>query len=154
MTEIVLRRAQLVAPEAIALVRALDAELLALYPDEGEGFFDLRGEEVEAPRGAFFVAYQGEVAVACGAVRSIDASTAEVKRMYVSRDARGLGLGRRLLRTLEAAARDLGKSRIVLETGTRQPEAVALYRSEGYDDVPRFGSYPDSPLSLWLGKRL
>jgi len=154
MTDIVVRRASLLEPAAVSLVRELDAELLALYPDEGEGFFDLRGEEVEAPRGAFFLAYRGDVAVACGAVRSIDARTAEVKRMYVSREARGLGLGRRLLRTLEAAARELGKTRIVLETGTRQPEAVALYRGEGYVDVPRFGSYPDSPLSLWLGKPL
>jgi GNAT superfamily N-acetyltransferase len=87
-------------------------------------------------------------------VRRIDAETAEIKRMYVAPTSRGKRIGRRILLALERVAERLGASRIVLETGQRQPEALALYRRSGYVDIPLFGEYVGSPLSVCLEKRL
>ena len=80
--------------------------------------------------------------------------TAEVKRMYVVPGAQRRGLARRMLAHLEATAAEVGASALILETGLKQPEAIALYESSGYVAVPGYGYYRDSPLSRTLGKRL
>ncbi len=90
----------------------------------------------------------------CGAVRRIEARTGEIKRMYVSPDARGRGIGRAVLAALEAEARTLGIARLVLETGLRQGEALALYEGAGFSRIPPFGEYVNSPLSLCMAKDL
>ena len=91
----------------------------------------------------------------CGAVRLLDAETGELKRMYVAPAARGTGLGRRLVKALEAEARALGARRLVLETGTRQHAAIALYRATGFVPIPLYGEYLGSPAtSVCLGKEL
>jgi len=88
-------------------------------------------------------------------VRLVDAETGELKRMYVSPDVRGKGVGRRLVAALEAEARALGARRLVLETGTRQTAALALYRATGFDPIPLYGEYEQSPeTSVCLGKDL
>jgi putative acetyltransferase len=74
--------------------------------------------------------------------------------MFVRIEARGVGLGRRLLQALEDAARRQNIDRISLETGIRQPEAIGLYRASGYQDCPPFGTYQHDPLSLFMTKRL
>ena len=74
--------------------------------------------------------------------------------MYVSADVRGRGHARRLLAHLETTARAAGVDWLLLETGSRQPEAIALYRSCGYGDVPAFGYYATAELSVHLGKQL
>ena len=79
---------------------------------------------------------------------------AEVKRMYVRTAARGRGIGGAILVALETEARVLGVSRLVLETGVRQPEALALYRRFGFDVIPPFGEYVESPLSVCMAKDL
>lgn len=150
----VLRRARLEEPVVRSLVAALDAELLARYPEDGDGFFALDEADVEEGKGAFVVAIDGAEVLGCGAIRTLDSARAEVKRMYVVPSARGRGVARFVLAALEAEATRLGKARIVLETGIRQPEAIALYRSEGYAETDRFGDYPDSPRSVWMGKDL
>ena len=153
--DIDLRRDSISSRAAVALIQALDAELLALYPEEGTvDYFRLDAAEVEPGRGAFFVAYAGQKPVACGAIRMLDGETAELKRMYVDRTARRRGLGRRLLAALEAEARGLGARRIVLETGRRQPEAVGPYAGAGFGEIPAFGEYEDSSSSLFMGKTL
>ncbi len=152
--EVTIARESLSTPVARELVEALDAELLGRYPDEGDGFFNLVDDDVSEGKGAFFVAWRSGLSVGCGAIRTLDVHSVEVKRMYVIPEARGFGVGRAMLEALEREALVLGRSRICLETGMRQPEAIALYRRHGYVDVPRFGDYPDSPLSLWLGKTL
>jgi putative acetyltransferase len=152
--EVTIARDSLATVIARKLVEALDAELLGRYPDEGDGFFNLVEDDVSEGRGAFFVAWRSGVAVGCGAIRTLDIHSVEVKRMYVTPEARGFGVGRAMLQALERETVALGRSRICLETGMRQPEAIALYRRHGYVEVPRFGDYPDSPLSLWLGKTL
>jgi N-acetylglutamate synthase-like GNAT family acetyltransferase len=87
-------------------------------------------------------------------LRSATAQTAEIKRMYVVPDLRGQGIARRLLTALEAESTALGIARLVLETGARQPEALALYERAGFARIPAFGEYVDSPLSVCMAKQL
>jgi len=96
-----------------------------------------------------------EVAVGCGAVRRLDESTAELKRMYVDPQVRGKGIGRALVESLEREARALGVTRVVLETGTRLAPAIRLYEGLGYIRIPLFGEYLSSPgTSVCFGKSL
>jgi len=149
-----IRREPLDSAMALALIGALNAELSGRYPEEGATHFRLDYDEVAPGRGTFLVAYWQGQPVGCGAVRRLDAHEAELKRMYVSPPHRGRGVGRALLGMLEAEARGLGATRLVLETGARQPEAIALYERMGFRRVPAFGEYVDSPLSLCMAKAL
>ena len=79
---------------------------------------------------------------------------AELKRMFIAKAARGRGLGRRLLATIEDSAREAGCQRLILETGDRQPEAVALYESAGYVRIEDFGYYADHEGVLSFAKPL
>lgn len=124
-TKVEIRRENIASPVAGSLIRALNAELLVRYPEEGATHFRLDPSEVAEGRGAFLVAYADGKPAGCGAIRRQDADTAEIKRMYVSPDIRGRGIGRAVLAALEAEGRRLGVSRIVLETGERQQEALA-----------------------------
>ncbi len=113
--------------------------------------------EFAPPGGLFLVGYLGRTAVACGGWRAPgpDAGPgAEIKRMYVTPAARGRGLARRMLAELERTARGAGYHRVILETGSKQPEAVELYRSSGYTEIPGYGYYAGSPHSLHLAKLL
>ena len=74
--------------------------------------------------------------------------------MFVRAEARGFGLGRRLLNALEEVASHRGITRISLETGIRQSEAIGLFRASGYQDCPPFGDYKADPLSLFMTKSL
>jgi GNAT superfamily N-acetyltransferase len=149
-----IRREEITSPMARALISDLNAELAAMYPEEGANHFRLDADEVAPGRGAFVAARAGGRLVGCGAVRRIDAETAEVKRMFVKREARGQGIGRLLLATLEGEALLLGARRLVLETGERQDAALALYGRAGFVRIPPFGEYVGSPLSVCMGKDL
>lgn len=149
-----LRRADILSPFAQELIAALNAELIERYPEEGVNFFRLNPRDVESGRGGFYLAFVGGNAVGCGAVRRIDDTTAEIKRMYVAPAGRGYGIGRRMLTELEAEARRLGAQRLVLETGPRQPESLALYKNAGFLEIPLFGEYVSSPLSICMEKIL
>ena len=152
---ITITRAELAADVSRALIGALNDELNGVYSEPGATHFRLDPGEVADGRGAFLVVYQGENPVGCGAVRLLDAETAELKRMYVAPTARGRGLGRRLVAALEAEARALGVRRLVLETGVRQAAALALYRATGFRPIPLYGEYRLSPeTSVCLGKGL
>jgi putative acetyltransferase len=149
-----IRREEITSPIARALIADLNAELSAMYPEEGANHFRLDADEVAPGRGAFVVARAGGRTVGCGAVRRIDAETAEVKRMFVTRRARGQGIGRLLLAALEGEALGLGVRRLVLETGERQAEALALYTRAGFARIAAFGEYVGSPLSVCMAKDL
>lgn len=152
---IVVSREDLDSPDAAALVGALNAELAATYAEPGATHFSLDAAEVAPGQGAFFVARDDGQPVGCGAVRLLDAQTAELKRMYVAPEHRGRGVGRALVAELEAEARRLGATRIVLETGVRQDRALALYRSCGFEVIPLYGEYVQSPeTSVCMGKSL
>jgi putative acetyltransferase len=155
MTEVLeIKREELASPVVTGLIAALNAELSERYPEEGAAHFRLEPDEVAGGRGAFLVAYSRGKPVGCGAIRSLDAGTAEIKRMYVDPDARGHGVGRAVLGALESEARRLKVGRIVLESGVRQLEALTLYETSGYRRIPAFGEYIGSPLSVCMEKRL
>jgi GNAT superfamily N-acetyltransferase len=104
-------------------------------------------------RGAFLVGWVGGIPVAMGGIRA-HGDDAEIKRMYVPESQRGKGYARVMLAELEDAAREAGFGRIILETGTAQPEAIALYRSSGYAAIPGFGYYKDNPHNRCFAKLL
>ena len=150
-----IHRRTLASPDAARLIAALNAELTATFPEPGATHFSITSSEVEAGDGAFMVAYLDEVAVGCGAVRRLNETTAELKRMYVDPSVRGRGIGRALVEALELEARRLGMARVVLETGTRLAPAIKLYEAMGYERIPLFGQYLSSPkTSLCFGKSL
>lgn len=144
---------------AQALIAEVQAEYVELYggPDETP----LEPAMFEAPAGAFFVGYLGDVPVAMGGWRIRPdvprlggACSAEIKRMYVARAGRRMGLARAVLAHLERTAAEAGADTMVLETGLAQPEAIALYESAAYEPVEKFGHYARSRLSRCYGKRL
>ena len=136
-----------------ALLREYEAEIASLYPgwDPSQGP-TATPEEVAPPAGRFLVLYVDGEPVACGALKRLDADTAEVKRIYVAPHARGRGLARRLLAALEAAGRESGYKRVRLDTGERLPEAVSLFRSCGYRDIPDYNGNPYA--AYWFEKSL
>ena len=140
--------------DARRLVAALDAHLAGLYPPEQRFGSNLRPEHVGPGRGTFVIARADGVAVGCGALRKLDETTAEVKRMYVEPAVRGRGVGKAILDNLESAALAVGARRVVLETGTFQTEAIGLYRRAGFDPIDCFGEYSTSPTSLCFEKHL
>ena len=108
--------------------------------------------EVRPPAGRFFVARLQGDSVGCGAVKFHDDAPAEIKRMWIAPQVRGLGLGRRLLETLEDCARGSGARLAHIETSAVLSEALALYRSAGWVEVERFNDEPFA--DHWLEKRL
>jgi putative acetyltransferase len=140
--------------DARRLIAALDAELGALYPPEQRFGPNFRAAQIEGGRGTFLIARDGDVAVGCGAIRVLDVTTAEVKRMFVDGDRRGSGGGRAILESLEAAARKLGVRRLVLETGVHQHAAIGLYTRAGFTQVDCWGEYAASPTSVCYEKNL
>jgi GNAT superfamily N-acetyltransferase len=152
VTTVELTEDRLDGVDAVPLVQALVTELDERYG--GEESDPTAVEHFLPPDGAFFVAWLDGVAVGCGALRRHDATTAEIKRMFVSRTARRAGVGRTILDALEDRARARGYAAIVLETGTRQPEAIAMYEQRGYTRIPNYGFYADSPLSVCMRREL
>ncbi|MBX3575755.1 MAG: MarR family transcriptional regulator [Rhizobiaceae bacterium] len=102
------------------------------------------------PGGTFLVARLAGRPVACGGVKTVGPRTGEIKRMWVARDARGLGIARRLLDALETEARALGMTRVVLDTNRALTEAHAMYRKAGYHETERFNDNPYA--HLWFAK--
>lgn len=100
------------------------------------------------------VAYIDEKAVGCGAIREYDQDTIEVKRMFVSIDARGQGVGAKILIELEAWAKQLGFKKSILETGNMLPEAVRLYKRNNYIQIPNYGQYEGMEKSICFAKKL
>jgi putative acetyltransferase len=126
-------------PVCLTLIEELVAELFRLYGEgddpEAEGFDDFSPVDVSVPRSVFAVAWLDSEPVGCGALRPIDDETVELKRMYVKASARGQGISREILRTLETYAQEFAYYKIRLGTGDRQPEAIRLYETSGYDQV-------------------
>ncbi|MFJ9811552.1 GNAT family N-acetyltransferase [Streptomyces sp. NPDC101158] len=153
-------------PDAVKLNDAVQLEYAVRYADDdGDGEGDLTPLDPSMfapPQGLYLIAYDPEgLPVATGGWRAQEANDegytdgdAELKRMYVVPEARGLGLARRILAALEADARTAGRTRMVLETGTAQPEAIALYTSSGYEPCAKFGYYREYPNSRCYAKAL
>jgi GNAT superfamily N-acetyltransferase len=139
-----------------AVVRALEAELQQEYVERygGQDESPVDPAEFAPPGGVFVVGFADGEPVASGGFRRQADEIAEIKRMYVVEDHRGVGYARRLLAELESRAAVVGYRRIVLETGLRQPEAVALYESSGYQPIPSFGLYAKHTLTRCFAKDL
>ncbi|MCS5723984.1 GNAT family N-acetyltransferase [Herbiconiux sp. CPCC 203407] len=92
--------------------------------------------------------------IGCGGLRPLPGGGAEIKRMFVTAPARGTGVAVTLLRAIEEEARGMGLDRLVLETGTEQPDAMRFYEREGYSRIPLFGAYVGSDLSVCYARDL
>ncbi|MET8943147.1 GNAT family N-acetyltransferase [Streptomyces sp. NPDC004542] len=156
-----MRRVSFDHPDAVRLNDAVQAEYHLRYGDGGDATA-LAPSDFEPPSGVYLIAYdETGRPVATGGWRSRDANgegnvdgDAELKRMYVVDGMRGRGLARRMLAALEEDARAAGRLRMVLETGTKQPEAIALYSSSGYEPCAKFGYYRHHEESRCFAKAL
>ncbi|MFI5485374.1 GNAT family N-acetyltransferase [Micromonospora echinaurantiaca] len=153
MTEIEIHAARFDSPEAQRLIRDALADLGARYGGSGDDT-PVDAAEFEPPDGAFLIARLDGQPVGCGGWRSHGEGTAELKRMYTAPAARGRGVARALLAAVERSAREQGRKRLILECGDRQPEAIGLYTSTGYERIPNFGFYKDEPGCLSFGRTL
>ena len=139
-------------PEVQRLIRELDAMFEALYPAESNHLLDIETLAGEDTR-FFVVRLKGE-ALGCGALW-LHRQYGEVKRVYVRPEARGHKIGRLIMRRLEEEARTLALPLLRLETGIRQPEALALFAAAGFAQCGAFGDYPaDDANSVFMEKRI
>ncbi|KSW17616.1 GNAT family N-acetyltransferase [Cellulomonas sp. B6] len=147
-------------PDAVALRRAMVDELAPLYPEhalDGPAAFALLDADHGGTALTTVLLRRDGAPVACATLRSAAAwgdDAGELKRVYVAPAARGAGLARRLVRHVEDAARERGLRRVVLDTGIRQPAAIALYRSLGYWPVRPVAGWEALPVCLWFARDL
>ena len=134
-----------------ALVALLDQELRVRDGDE-HAFF-AQYNKLDNIKHVVVLYDQGQ-ALGCGAFKEYEPGVAEIKRMYVATQQRGLGIASQVLKELEAWAQEQGYRRLILETGIRQPEAIALYGKAGYTSIPNFGQYAGVASSRCFEKRL
>ena len=137
---------------ATALRKAQRDELTLRYgtPDSEPGILPSADDIV-----LFLVAYDDDgTAIGCGGLRELDRAEGEVKRMYVAPAARGTGVSTAILTALENAARSRGWTRLLLETGSEQPDAMRFYEREGFSAIPNYGHYVGSELSRCYAKSL
>lgn len=140
------------SPLAQQLIAELQDEYVLRYGGPDETPVD--PGEFEPPRGSFLLAYRDHDLVGCAGLRRRSDADVEVKRMFIRRPHRGRGLARELLTHVEEEARRLGFTRMMMETGLAQPEAIGLYESSGYQRIPGFGHYRDSPQNRCYAKEL
>lgn len=138
-------------PDGVALREAQQSEVSARY---GVDDSEPGPKPTAADMTLFLVAFDGEEPVGCGGLRALDATHGEVKRMYVIPARRGTGVSTAILRRLEEEARALGWERLLLETGTEQPDAMRFYEREGFARIPDYGHYVDSEISRCYAKAL
>lgn len=134
-----------------SLVDELDAELAIRDGDEYS--FYAQYNRIDAIKHVV-VAYRDHVAVGCGAIKKFDQESIEVKRMFVRFESRGKGIASVILGELEKWTRELGYQKCVLETGYKQPEAIALYKKNGYAEIPNYGQYAGMANSICFEKLL
>ena len=150
MTNLGLRRTDATNADFRNLVVLLDAHLAVTDEDEHDFYHQYNG--LEAIKHVVML-YDGERAVACGAIKQFDERTMEVKRMFTRPEERGKGLAVKVLDELENWAKELGFDRCVLETGVRQPYAIRLYEKQGYARMEEnYGQYKGVENSVCMEK--
>jgi putative acetyltransferase len=120
------------------LVSLLDAELLII--DGEDFFFYSQFNKLESIKHVV-LAYEDEIPVGCGAMKEFGTEAMEIKRMYVAPERRNKGLASKILAELESWALELNYAKCILETGIRQPDAIALYKKNGYHQIPNWVQY-------------
>ncbi len=133
----------------VSLVNLLNADL-AVRDGDDHSFYS-QYNKIDQIR-YVIVAYDDDVPVGCGAIKQFEPDAMEIKRMYVSPTARNKGVATRILAALELWTKELSCVRCVLETGKRQPEAIALYKKNGYRSIPNYGQYTGIENSLCFEK--
>jgi DNA-binding MarR family transcriptional regulator/GNAT superfamily N-acetyltransferase len=152
--EVAIRDADPDDPAALACVGAYYRLLAEKVPGTRPDMFTLPltdAPKYRPPEGAFLIAWSDDLPIACVSLRPLEPGVAEVKRLWVDPIARGQGLARRLMRQIEARARDLGHDRLKLDSNTVLTEAIALYRSDGWQEI---APYTGAPANIWMAKRL
>ncbi|WP_093966844.1 GNAT family N-acetyltransferase [Actibacterium lipolyticum] len=144
-----IRTESAIAPDSRNLIDASQAALLEAFPPDE--CFSFSAEELDTPNTQFLVARIDGRAMGCVALVD-QIKYGEIKRLFVSPKARGIGVARALMIALESAAEDIGLTHLRLETGEQLAEAVSLYRSLGYTDRGAFGDYPDIASNLFMEK--
>ena len=134
-----------------SLVRELDKELA--IRDGAEHAYYAQFNKIDTIKHVV-VAYENENAVGCGAIKSFDENSMEVKRMFVPEDERSKGIATIVLKELETWAKELGFLKCVLETGLKQPEAIRLYEKNGYAKIPNYGQYAGMDNSVCFEKKI
>ena len=131
------------------LVALLDADLA--IRDGAEHSFYAQYNKIDKIRETV-VAYENETAIGCGAFKEYEPNIAEIKRMYVREENRGKGVAAQILAELEKWASELNFKEAILETGKKQPEAIALYKKSGYEIIPNYGQYAGMENSVCMRK--
>lgn len=152
--EVAIRDADPDDPAALSCLRDYYQMLLDRFTEFTPAMLPLPlpdAPKYRSPDGAFLVAWSDDLPIGCVSLRPLEPGTGEIKRLWVHPMARGQGLARRLMRAIEDRARDMGLTRLQLDTNTGLPEAVALYRREGWTDI---APYTTPPANLWMAKRL
>jgi GNAT superfamily N-acetyltransferase len=151
-TPVTLRAVPYDDPVAVDLVGRVQQEYVARYGGPDEAAVD--PAEFVPPQGLFLVAEVSGVPAGCGAWRVYPPGGVEIKRVYVVPEYRRRGVAQLVVAALESSAAEAGHTSVVLNTGDRQPEALALYSDLGYVPVPGYGRYACSPGAVFLGKDL
>ena len=138
-------------PDFKELVKLLDAELAER--DGADHPFYAQYNKIDKIKFAV-VAYENGKPVSCGAIKEFSNDTMEIKRMYTLPESRGRGIAAKVLSDLENWTKELSFERCILETGKKQPEAIALYKKNGYKLIPNYGQYAEVENSLCFKKEL
>lgn len=148
---ITLQRTDSKNPDFIKLVAQLDADL-GIRDGDDHAFYH-QFNNIDNLKHTI-VLYMDEKPIGCGAIKSFDNNTMEVKRMYVPPSVRGKGYATKILEALELWTQELGDSRCILETGKRQPEAISLYEKNGYQQISNYGQYQGIENSVCFEKNV
>jgi len=135
----------------IALVKHLDADLAERDGDE-HSFYDQFNKVGKIKY--VVVAYENDKPISCGGLKAYSSNTLEIKRMYTIPEWRGKGIATKILAELEIWAAELSFEKCILETGKRQPEAIGLYKKNGYKIIPSYGQYSEIENSLCFEKKI
>ncbi len=146
-----LKRTNSQDPDFVSLVEMLDKDLAVSDGDEHDFYHQYNGIDLIKHT---IVVYDGNRPVAIGAIKKYNDNTVEIKRMYTLPQARGKGLATKVLDELEAWAKELGNTRCILETGKKQPYAIALYHKTGYTIIPNYDQYVGIDNSVCFEKLL
>jgi GNAT superfamily N-acetyltransferase len=151
---VLIRPADFVGADAVRLTGEYHAELRQRFPS---GYDPARGlpaaaNDLRAPRGVFVIAWDESTAVGCGGLKTIDATTGEIKSMFVTQTHRKRGIAAAILAVLEQSARGMGFERVVLDTSEYLSEAIALYRRSGFVEIDPYNA--NDYATNWFEKRL
>lgn len=138
-------------PDFVSLVKNLDADLAER--DGIDNIFYSQFNKIDKIKHAV-VAYLDGKPIGCGAMKEFTPEAMEVKRMYTAPEGRGKGIATSVLTELELWAAELSYKKCVLETGKRQPEAIELYKKNGYNSIPNYGQYVGIENSVCFEKEL